>query len=189
MSRRSEISAGLLAFRRVAGLEVLLAHPGGPYWKRRDDGAWTIPKGVQDNGADLLYTALREFKEETGLIAAGTFIPLPAVTQKSGKTVHAFAFEHDFDLENFVSIDFELEWPPRSGKKRSFPEVDRVEWFDLAHAGKKILAYQLPFCRSCHACSADSRTRLPVSAYWLPLTYPAAPSANPPRPGAAPTVP
>jgi len=144
MSRRTEISAGILAFRRKRGLEVLLAHPGGPYWRSKDEGAWSIPKGVVESG-NLLACAKREFNEETGLIAAGTFIPLTAARQKSGKMVHAFALAADFDLTGFSSNEFEMEWPPRSGKHQSFPEVDRIAYFTLATARRKILPGQRPF--------------------------------------------
>ena len=145
MGRRDEISAGLLAFRRRSNnVEVLLAHPGGPYWMRRDNGAWTIPKGVVGTD-ELLAGALREFTEETGMSAAGPFVPLKPVRQKSGKTVHAFAFEGDFDLGGFCSNSFEMEWPPRSGQRQAFPEVDRIAWFEWPQAMKKIIAYQRPF--------------------------------------------
>jgi predicted NUDIX family NTP pyrophosphohydrolase len=123
----------------------MLAHPGGPYWRNRDDGAWTIPKGLVEPGGDLLATAQREFTEETGFRAEGHFIPLQPVKQKSGKTVHAFAVEGDFPTERFTSNRFELEWPPKSGLKESFPEVDRLEWFTFAAALEKIIAYQRPF--------------------------------------------
>ena len=144
MSRRSEISAGILAFRRKRGLEVLLAHPGGPYWRNKDAGSWSIPKGLVESG-DVLACAKREFNEETGLTAAGEFIPLKPVRQKSGKTVHAFALEGDFDLSKFTSNEFEMEWPPHSGKKQSFPEMDRIAYFKLATARRKILPAQRPF--------------------------------------------
>jgi len=144
MSRRSEISAGILTFRRGPQLEFLLAHPGGPYWRNKDDGAWSIPKGNVESG-DLLACAKREFNEETGLVAAGPFIALSPLRQKSGKIVHAFALEADFDLIAFSSNTFEMEWPPRSGKHESFPEVDRVAYFRLATARRKILPGQRPF--------------------------------------------
>ncbi len=144
MSRRTEISAGVLAYRRKRGLEVLLAHPGGPYWRGRDVGAWSIPKGIVESG-DLLACARREFNEETGLQADGDFVPLAPLRQKSGKTVHAFALEADFDLSGFVSNSFEMEWPPRSGKTEKFPEVDRVAYFTLPIARRKILPGQRPF--------------------------------------------
>ncbi|HMJ45535.1 MAG TPA: NUDIX domain-containing protein [Pseudolabrys sp.] len=144
MTRRTEISAGILAFRQSKGLEILLAHPGGPYWRNKDLGAWTIPKGVVESG-DLLACAKREFNEETGLIADGTIIPLEPIRQKSGKTVHAFALEADFDLTGFVSNAFEMEWPPRSGTMQQFPEIDRIAYVDEATARQKILAAQMPF--------------------------------------------
>jgi predicted NUDIX family NTP pyrophosphohydrolase len=144
MSRRSQVSAGILVYRRKDGLEVLLAHPGGPFWAKRDDGAWSIPKGLVESG-DLLACARREFTEETGLVAEGEFVPLSPVKQKSGKTVHAFAVESDFDVSRCRSNYFSAEWPPRSGKWKSFPEIDRVAYFDLATALTKILDYQRPF--------------------------------------------
>ena len=147
MSRRAEISAGLLVYRRTAAAlhEVLLAHPGGPFWASKDAGAWTIPKGLVEGGADLLATATREFTEETGFVAQGPFVPLKPVRQKSGKTVHAFACAGDFDPAALKSNRFEIEWPPRSGKRKRFPEVDRVAWLAPAAAREKILGYQLPF--------------------------------------------
>jgi predicted NUDIX family NTP pyrophosphohydrolase len=144
MTRRTEISAGILAFRRSKGLEILLAHPGGPYWRNKDLGAWTIPKGVVESD-DLLACAKREFNEETGLIADGTIMPLEPIRQKSGKTVHAFALEADFDLTGFISNEFEMDWPPRSGTMQQFPEIDRIAYFDEVTARQKILAAQMPF--------------------------------------------
>ncbi len=144
MSHRSEVSAGILAFRHRKGLELLLAHPGGPYWRNKDAGAWSIPKGLVESG-DVLACAKREFNEETGLTAAGEFIPLTPVRQRSGKTVHAFALAGDFDLANFVSNEFEMEWPPHSGKRARFPEVDRVAYFRVSTARRKILPAQRPF--------------------------------------------
>jgi predicted NUDIX family NTP pyrophosphohydrolase len=139
------ISAGLLAFRRKTGLEVLLAHPGGPFWTKKDDGAWTIPKGLAETGADLLATARREFAEETNLAATESLVPLAPVKQKSGKVVHAWAFEADFDLTAFISNTFEVEWPPKSGRRQQFPEIDRIAWFAVGAAMVKIIAYQRPF--------------------------------------------
>ena len=147
MRRRAEISAGLLAFRRINQLEVLLAHPGGPFWAKKDDGAWTIPKGLAEPGADLLNTARREFNEETNLTAAESLMPLTPVKQKSGKAVHVWAFEADLDLAAFASNTFELEWPPKSGRKQNFPEIDRVAYFALPIAMVKIIAYQQPLLR------------------------------------------
>ncbi len=141
--RRREISAGILAFRRKATLEVLLAHPGGPFWAKKDDGAWTIPKGLVDPGEDLAAAARREFGEETNLMADGALIALAPVNQKSGKVVHAFAVEADFELGPFASNTFEIEWPPKSGRRRSFPEIDRIAYFPLPAAKTKIIAYQL----------------------------------------------
>lgn len=146
-TRVSNVSAGLLAFRRVTVLEVLLAHPGGPFWAKKDEGVWTIPKGLAEPGADLFATAQREFTEETNFAAAGEFIALAPVTQKSGKIVHAWAFEADFDLSSFASNTFEMEWPPKSGRRQSFPEIDRVAYFSLQAAINKLLAYQLPLLR------------------------------------------
>jgi predicted NUDIX family NTP pyrophosphohydrolase len=136
-------SAGLLMYRRRSGaLQVLLVHPGGPFWTKRDLGAWTIPKGEVAQGEDPLATARREFEEETSLRANGPFLPLGSVTQKAGKVVHAWAFEGDCDPALVESNTFEVEWPPRSGKWRSFPEVDRAEWFSLEDARLKLNAAQ-----------------------------------------------
>jgi len=137
-------SAGLLMFRRRAGrLEVFLVHPGGPYFARRDEGWWTIPKGLVEPGEDPLATARREFQEETSFAApADGCAPLGEVRQKGGKLVRAWAFEGDADPAALSSNTFELEWPPRSGERRSFPEVDRAAWFDLDEAGRKINAAQ-----------------------------------------------
>jgi len=146
MRRREEISAGLLAFRRRdKSLEVLLAHPGGPFWAKKDEGAWTVPKGLAEPGVALLATAQREFTEETNLAAVGDFMPLVPVKQKNGKVVHAWAFEADLDLTGFASNTFDMEWPPRSGRRQSFPEVDRIAYFTLPIAMVKIIAYQRPF--------------------------------------------
>jgi predicted NUDIX family NTP pyrophosphohydrolase len=147
MANNSMTSAGLLAYRRKNGLEVLLAHPGGPFWARKDDGAWTIPKGLVEPGASLLATAEREFTEETNFSALAHpdgFIALAPVKQKGGKIVHTWAFEADFDLMSFASNTFEMEWPPKSGRRKSFPEIDRVAYFTIPVAKTKILPYQLP---------------------------------------------
>jgi predicted NUDIX family NTP pyrophosphohydrolase len=124
--RRREISAGILAFRRKTALEVLLAHPGGPFWAKKDDGVWTIPKGLVEPGEDFVAAARREFNEETNLTAEGELLALTPVNQKSGKLVHAFAIEADFELGAFSSNAFEIEWPPKSGQRQSFPENDRI---------------------------------------------------------------
>ena len=144
MPRPKEISAGILAFRRKKELEVLLAHPGGPFWSKKDAGAWTIPKGLVEAADDIVAAARREFSEETSLLAKGAMLELTPVRQKSGKLVHAFALEADFDLSQFASNTFELEWPPRSGRRQSFPEIDRIAYFTLPVAKLKIIAYQLP---------------------------------------------
>lgn len=134
-----KISAGILLFRRRDGaLEVLLAHPGGPLWAHKDLGAWTIPKGQAEDGEDLLDTARREFAEETGGVAAGVAHPLGTITQASGKVVHAWAIDGDFDPRLLRSNTFALEWPRRSGRWLDVPEVDRVAWFDLSEARRRI---------------------------------------------------
>jgi predicted NUDIX family NTP pyrophosphohydrolase len=139
-------SAGLLMFRRTAaGAEVLLAHPGGPFWARRDDASWTLPKGEIDPGEDPLAAAQREFLEETGFTSAPPFFPLGELRQKSGKRLSAWAFEGDANPELLVSYRFDMEWPPRSGRLQSFPEVDRVGWFGLSEARRKLIAGQAPF--------------------------------------------
>jgi predicted NUDIX family NTP pyrophosphohydrolase len=147
MPRERQISAGILAFRRRRELEILLAHPGGPFWVKKDAGAWTIPKGLVEPDDDLVAAARREFTEETNLVAAGDLIALTPVLQKSGKLVHAFALEAEFDLSQFASNAFELEWPPKSGRRQSFPEIDRIAYFSLPTAKQKIIAYQLPLLR------------------------------------------
>jgi predicted NUDIX family NTP pyrophosphohydrolase len=137
------VSAGLLMYRIFDGmLQVLLAHPGGPYFKNKDDGAWTIPKGEVEPGEDLLETAKREFKEETGFTATGPFIALSAIKQKGGKIVHAWAFKGDCDPAAIVSNTFTMEWPPKSGRQMEFPEIDRAGFFDLATARQKVKAGQ-----------------------------------------------
>lgn len=139
-------SAGVLMFRRQAGaLEVLLAHPGGPFWAKKDEGAWTLPKGAVEEGEDRIAAARREFSEETGQSPTGEFVALGSVKQKSGKTVHAWAVEGELDPSRLVSNLCEVEWPPRSGRKIPVPEIDRVEWFGLDAARVKILPAQSPF--------------------------------------------
>ena len=122
--------------------QVLLAHPGGPYFVNKDDGAWTIPKGEPDADEDLMVTAQREFEEEMGLKPTGPFISLKPIKQKGGKVVHAWAFEGDCDPAAIKSNTFTMEWPPKSGRQMEFPEIDRAEWFDLATAKTKIKAGQ-----------------------------------------------
>lgn len=137
-------SAGLLLYRRTndSGVEVLLVHPGGPFWRNKDAGAWTIPKGEFDD-EDPLAAARREFKEETGSAPPdGQNIPLTPIKQKNGKIVHAWAVEGDFDPATLKSNVFEMEWPPRSGRTQKIPEVDRAEWFAPDVAKQKILSGQ-----------------------------------------------
>ena len=132
-------SAGLVMFHFVNGtLEVLLVHLGGPFWATKDEGAWFIPKGEIDPGEDEFSAAKREFEEETGFQPEGEFISLGKVRHKSGKTVVAWAFERDGDPQSAKSNTFRMEWPPRSGKQREFPEVDRAQWFTLEAARHKI---------------------------------------------------
>ncbi|HEX6841009.1 MAG TPA: NUDIX domain-containing protein [Stellaceae bacterium] len=132
-------SAGVLLYRiREAAPEVFLVHPGGPFWARKDAGAWSIPKGEAAPGEDLLTRARREFTEETGFTLAGEFRALAPAKQSGGKTVHAWAVEGDCDAAAIKSNTFDLEWPPRSGRVRVFPEVDRAQWFGLAAAREKI---------------------------------------------------
>ena len=146
MTKRSTTSAGILLYRRSNGrLEVLLAHPGGPYFARKDAGHWTIPKGEVDPGEDLIDVARREFEEETGhAVPAGPLVDLGSIVQKGGKVVHAWAAEGDLDPAAAVSNTFELEWPPRSGRSRTFPEVDRVEWLATDEARARIRSTQAP---------------------------------------------
>lgn len=140
-------SAGLLLHRRSArGVEVLLVHPGGPFWARRDAGAWSIPKGEVGEGEDLLAAARREFREETGFpLPRGPAVALGELRQRGGKIVHAWAVQGDLDPGGLRSNTFEMEWPRGSGRTRSFPEVDRAEWFDLAEARRRILPGQAGF--------------------------------------------
>jgi predicted NUDIX family NTP pyrophosphohydrolase len=138
------ISAGLLAWRARASPEFLLGHPGGPYWKKKDDGAWSIPKGLVEPGHDLEPTARREFFEETGLAIAADLVALSPVKSAGGKILHAFAVEADLDLSAFVSNTFSIEWPPRSGRAAEFPEIDRIGYFSYDEAVVKINKYQRP---------------------------------------------
>jgi predicted NUDIX family NTP pyrophosphohydrolase len=139
-------SAGLLAFRHKVGrLEVLLVHPGGPLWAKRDLGAWSIPKGEYEEGEDPEAAARREFEEELGVDApASSLRPLGEIVQAGGKRVVAFAAEVDLDTTAIRSNEFEMEWPPRSGRRQRFPEIDRAEWFGLAEARRRIIPGQIP---------------------------------------------
>lgn len=139
-------SAGILLYRfNRRHLEVLLAHPGGPYFANRDDGAWSIPKGLREDNEDLLETARREFEEETGSAVDGDFIELGTVLLRSGKTVYAWALEKDIDASTMVSNTFRMEWPKHSGQIREYPEMDMSAWFGLQEARVKITEGQRPF--------------------------------------------
>ena len=132
-------SAGLVMYRRRENvLQVLLAHPGGPFWKNKDAGAWSIPKGEVEAGEDRLQTAIREFEEEMGIKPKAPFLSLGSITQKAGKIVHAWAFEGDCDPSKIRSNTVEIEWPPRSGRKITFPEIDRADFFNLRDANEKL---------------------------------------------------
>lgn len=140
-----KISAGILVFRRNPLKQVLLVHPGGPFWKNKDAGAWSIPKGEINVNEDMLSAAKREFEEETGIPITGIFKKLPSARQKAGKIIEAWMVETDLDSSKIVSNSFTIEWPPRSGKMVSFPEIDRAEWFTLDEAREKINPGQLTF--------------------------------------------
>ncbi|MCW3117525.1 MAG: hydrolase [Chitinophagaceae bacterium] len=141
-------SAGILVFRYAAtGIGFCLGHPGGPFYSKKDDGYWTIFKGEFDSGEDGLEAAKREFTEETGLEINGTFTPLSPVTLKSGKIIYAWAVENNLETERVKSNSFSIEWPPRSGKMESYPEIDKVSWFDFSTACIKIHPSQLPLLK------------------------------------------
>jgi predicted NUDIX family NTP pyrophosphohydrolase len=142
-------SAGILMWRRLpAGPQVLLGHFGGPYWSRKDNGAWGIPKGVIEPGESAEEAARREFEEEMGTAPRGPLVAMKEIRQSGGKRVLPFAVEGDFDPAALVSNSFELEWPPRSGRVQDFPEIDRADWFDLAEAEEKILHSQRPLLKA-----------------------------------------
>ena len=146
MAKIKRQSAGVLLYRPgVTEPEVFLVHPGGPFWKNKDEGAWTIPKGEFDESEDPLAAAIREFKEETGFNIMGEFKPLVPVQQKAGKIVHAWAIQGNVNEANVKSNFFEMEWPPKSGKKQSFPEIDRASWFRMSEAREKINSSQVQF--------------------------------------------
>ncbi len=141
----ARLSAGLVMYRFVEGkLQVLLVHPGGPYWRGKDMGAWSIPKGEYEASQQPFAAAVREFAEELGHSPSGDFIALTPVRQAGGKEVTAWAFEGDFDPSTLCSNTFEIEWPPRSGQTQQFPEVDRAAWFDISEAKKRIVKGQTP---------------------------------------------
>jgi predicted NUDIX family NTP pyrophosphohydrolase len=152
----AKVSAGVLLFRTsAAGLEVLLVHPGGPFFRNKDDGAWTIPKGEAEGPESLLDVAIREFREETGFAPEGPFVALTPVRQKGGKVVHAWAFEGDCDPRALRSNTFELEWPPRSGRRAEFPEIDRADFFDVETARTKINPAQVALVNELSALLAE----------------------------------
>lgn len=142
-------SAGILLYRHRQGeLEVFLVHPGGPFWVKKDLGAWTIPKGEYADGEEPLAAAMREFREETGFPIEGPFLELGVIRQASGKLVSGWAVEGDCDPEKLVSNLCQIEWPPRSGRMIEIPEVDRGAWFSLAEARRRIISTQIPFLDS-----------------------------------------
>jgi predicted NUDIX family NTP pyrophosphohydrolase len=155
---KSNKSAGIVAFRYSAGsMELLLIHPGGPFWANKDAGGWSIPKGLYEEGEDALAAAKREFAEETGLTPAGDFIELGVFKQPSGKIISVWSIENDFDLDAFTSNMFSLEWPPRSGHIREYPEADRAGWFGVNEARRKITKGQIPIVAALVARLTDPR--------------------------------
>jgi predicted NUDIX family NTP pyrophosphohydrolase len=152
-----KLSAGILLFRRgAAAIEVMLVHPGGPFWAKKDLGAWSIPKGLADEGEDLLEAAKREFLEETGMRVEGEFLDLGAHKQPGGKTIAAWACEGDFDPASLRSNTFSLEWPPRSGRTAEFAEVDRAAWYSIDDAFMKIHRGQKPIIAALEASAVRS---------------------------------
>jgi predicted NUDIX family NTP pyrophosphohydrolase len=142
----AKTSAGILLYKKKQNqIQVLLVHPGGPFFKNKDAGWWTIPKGEPEKDEDLLQAALREFEEETGYTPSGDFKQLSPIIQKGGKTVYCWAVSGELDISNVVCNMFDLEWPPKSGKIQQFPEIDRAGWFDLAEARLKINERQIGF--------------------------------------------
>jgi predicted NUDIX family NTP pyrophosphohydrolase len=143
MARKT--SAGLLLYRRRDRVEVFLVHPGGPFWAKKDEGAWSLPKGEFNDGEDPLDAAIREFSEETGMSLDGHFAPLTPLKQPSGKIIHAWAVEADCDPSQIHSNTFSMEWPPKSGQMKDFAEVDRAAWFALPEARRRIIPGQVGF--------------------------------------------
>ena len=145
-------SAGILLWKRERGsMLVLLVHPGGPFWKNKDAGAWSIPKGEYDDDEESLAAAKREFAEELGPLPAGEVMPLGEVRQKAGKVVTAFALEGEFDCANFKCNSFEIEWPPKSGRRQRFPEAEEARWMTIAEARRMMLTSQLPLLEALEA--------------------------------------
>jgi predicted NUDIX family NTP pyrophosphohydrolase len=155
-----KLSAGILVYRRFGdAIEVFLVHPGGPFWTRKDEGAWSIPKGEYEVGEDPLAVAKREFQEETGIAISGTFHPLISLKQPSGKVISAWAVEGEVDVVMLTSNTFMLDWPHKSGKTREVPEVDRGAWFDLSAARVKLQAGQRGFLDQMHQLMLDNAPR------------------------------
>jgi predicted NUDIX family NTP pyrophosphohydrolase len=151
-------SAGILIYRRGAtGIEVFLVHPGGPYWAKKDEGAWSVPKGECEPGEDGLAAARRELAEETGLAPQGDFLRLGCFRQSSAKTVEVWAVEGEADPARLQANSFTMEWPPRSGQVKAFPEVDRAGWFSLAEAARKLVKGQVPILSALAALTAGAR--------------------------------
>jgi predicted NUDIX family NTP pyrophosphohydrolase len=160
MSKACKRSAGLVMYREnLDSVEVFLVHPGGPYWSKKNEGSWTIPKGEFEAGEGALAAAIREFKEETGFAASEPFLELGSIQQKGGKLVFAWAFEGDCDPAELISNTCEIEWPPRSGKRIEIPEVDRGEWFSVDHARKFIRAEQVPLLEALRSFIASDYVR------------------------------
>lgn len=154
----SQTSAGLLMYRNSGGiLEVFLVHPGGPFWARKDEGAWSIPKGLIDEGEEKLEAAKREFLEETSISPAEPFVFLGEIRQKSGKRIYAWAFECNCDLPRINSNTFSLEWPPNSGRMREFPEIDKGEFFSVSAARRKINQGQADFLDRLMTCFEEPK--------------------------------
>jgi predicted NUDIX family NTP pyrophosphohydrolase len=145
MSEKSKKSAGILLYRKSHLIEFLLVHPGGPFWKNKDSGVWSIPKGEFTEAELPLNAAIREFEEEIGIVLKGDFVELSPIKQKNGKLVFAWALEGDVDTNFIKSNLFELEWPPKSGKKQMFPEINKAQWFGVEEAKRKIIEAQVNF--------------------------------------------
>ena len=162
MARKT--SAGLLLYRHCTELKVFLVHPGGPFWTSKDAGSWSIPKGEFADGEEPLQAAKREFTEETGFTVSGEFRSLDPLKQPGGKLIYAWAIEADCDPAQIRSNLFSLEWPPKSGKMRQYPEVDRAAWFNLSEAGEKILPGQVGFIEQLIANLGITKSQSPKTA-------------------------